>query len=96
MNQEIKIERPAPGGNPRMGWASDVAAEMLRRLGIRYVTHNPGSSFAGLHNSIVNYLGNQDPTMLLCLNEGAAVAITFYSIYSAAARRQDANLPFGV
>ncbi len=75
MNHEIKIERPAPGGNPRMGWASDVAAEMLRRLGIRYVTHNPGSSFAGLHDSIVNYLGNQDPTMLLCLNEGAAVAI---------------------
>ena len=75
MNKEVKIERPAPGGNPRMGWASDVAAEMLRRLGIEFVTHNPGSSFAGLHDSIVNYLGNENPAMLLCLNEGAAVAI---------------------
>ena len=75
MTHEVRIERPEAGGNPRMGWASDVAAEMLRRLGIEYVTHNPGSSFAGLHNSIVNYLGNQDPAMLLTLNEGAAVAI---------------------
>ncbi len=75
MNQEVKVERPAPGGNARMGWASDVAAAMLRQLGIKYVTHNPGSSFAGLHDSIVNYLGNEDPAMLLTLNEGAAVAI---------------------
>ena len=21
MNKQVKIERPAPGGNPRMGWA---------------------------------------------------------------------------
>ncbi len=75
MTREVKIERPEAGGNPRMGWASDVAAAMLRRLGIKYVTHNPGSSFAGLHDSIVNFLGNEDPTMLLTLNEGAAVAI---------------------
>jgi thiamine pyrophosphate-dependent acetolactate synthase large subunit-like protein len=58
-----------------MGWVSDVAAEMLRRLGIRYVAHNPGSSFAGLHDSIVNYLGNERPTMLLTLNENQAVSI---------------------
>jgi thiamine pyrophosphate-dependent acetolactate synthase large subunit-like protein len=75
MNEIGRIEQPLPSGNARMGWASDVAAEMLRRLKLKYVAHNPGSSFAGLHDSIVNYLGNDDPTMLLCLNEGAAVAI---------------------
>src|ERR1035437_3965367 len=48
---------------------------MLRRLGIRYVVQNPGSSFAGLHDSLVNYLGNQDPTMLLALNEQVAISI---------------------
>ncbi len=69
------IDRPVEGGNARMGWVSDVGAEMLRRLGIKYVTQNPGSSFGGLHDSIVNYLGNENPTMLLCLNEMAVISI---------------------
>jgi thiamine pyrophosphate-dependent acetolactate synthase large subunit-like protein len=71
----IKAERPSVAIEPKLGWASDVAAEMLRRLGIRYVVQNPGSSFAGLHDSLVNYLGNEAPTMLLALNEQVAVAI---------------------
>ena len=75
MRHKIKTERPTVAGNAKLGFVSDVAAEMLRRLGIRYIVQNPGSSFAGLHDSLVNYLGNQDPTMLLCLNEQVAVAI---------------------
>ena len=75
MSNSIRVERPGPGGNPRMGWVSDVAAQMLREMGIKYIVQNPGSIFGGLHDSIVNYLGNQDPTMLLCLNENQAVAI---------------------
>ena len=75
MGRDIRSEQLTVAGNPAMEWASDVAAEMLRRLGIRYVAQNPGSSFAGLHDSIVNYLGNRQPTMLLCLNEQVAVAI---------------------
>jgi thiamine pyrophosphate-dependent acetolactate synthase large subunit-like protein len=71
----IKIDQAQPSGNRRVEWGSDVAAEMLRRLKVRYVTHNPGSSFRGLHDSLVNLLGNDDPTMLLCLNENQAVAI---------------------
>src|SRR5690606_12589416 len=70
----IEIERPTVAGNAKLGYVSDVAAEMLRRLGIKYVVQNPGSSFAGLHDSLVNYLGNQDPTMMLALNEQVAVA----------------------
>ena len=31
--------------NKVMGWGSDVVAEMLRRLGIKYVCFNPGSSY---------------------------------------------------
>jgi len=73
--QTIKSERPTVAGNAKLGYVSDVAAEMLRRLGIKYVVQNPGSSFAGLHDSLVNYLGNQDPTMMLALNEQVAVAI---------------------
>jgi thiamine pyrophosphate-dependent acetolactate synthase large subunit-like protein len=71
----INFEHPTVAANAPLGWVSDVAAEMLRRLGIRYVVQNPGSSFAGLHDSLVNYLGNQNPTMMLALNEQVAIAI---------------------
>lgn len=56
-------------------WGSDVVAAMLRSLGYTYVALNPGASFRGLHDSLVNHLGNADPRMLLCLHEGNAVAI---------------------
>lgn len=60
---------------PTMGWGSDVVAELLRKLGIKYVCVNPGSSFRGLHDSLVNYLGNDQPKMLLALHEQSVVSI---------------------
>ncbi len=48
---------------------------MLRDVGLDYVTICPGSSFRGLHESLVNRLGNERPEMLLCLHEEHAVAI---------------------
>ena len=56
-------------------WGSDAIAAMLRALDIPYLALNPGASYRGLHDSIVNYLGNEQPQMLLCLHEEAAVAI---------------------
>lgn len=56
-------------------WGSDAIADMLRALGVPYVLLNPGASFRGLHDSIVNYLGNANPQMLLVLHEEHAVAI---------------------
>jgi thiamine pyrophosphate-dependent acetolactate synthase large subunit-like protein len=60
-------------GAPR--WGSDVAAAMLRRLGVEYVALNPGSSFRGLHDSLVNYLGNRSPSMILVNHEMISVAM---------------------
>src|SRR5215813_2006700 len=57
------------------GWGSDVVADTLRALEIPYIALNPGASYRGLHDSIVNYLGNETPQMLLCLHEESAVAI---------------------
>src|SRR5437667_1887291 len=48
---------------------------MLRALDIPYLALNPDASYRGLHDSIVNSLGNERPQMLLCLHEEAAVAI---------------------
>ena len=57
------------------GWGSDVIAETLRDLKIPYIALNPGASYRGLHDSIVNYLGNETPQMILCLHEEVAVSI---------------------
>jgi thiamine pyrophosphate-dependent acetolactate synthase large subunit-like protein len=59
----------------QVAWGSDIAAQMLRRMGIPYVSLNPGASYRGLHDSLVNHLGNTQPGMLLCLHEDHAVAI---------------------
>ena len=56
-------------------WGSDVIAETLRELGIEYVALNPGATFRGVHDSLVNYLGNDKPSMILCNHEEIAVAI---------------------
>ena len=61
--------------NAELGWASDAMAEMLRRLDVRYIALNPGASYRGLHDSMVNYLGNRDPQMMVCLHEEHAVGI---------------------
>src|SRR5713101_7461187 len=69
------IERPIPSGTNAAGFGSDVVAEALRDLDIPYIALNPGASYRGLHDSLVNHIGNASPQMLLCLHEEAAVAI---------------------
>ena len=69
------LERPTPAGANAPGFGSDVIAEALRSLDIPYIALTPGASYRGLHDSIVNYLGNSKPQMLLCLHEEAAIAI---------------------
>ncbi|MFC1957437.1 thiamine pyrophosphate-binding protein [Chloroflexota bacterium] len=56
-------------------YGSDVMAGMLRKLDIEYAFINPGASYRGLHDSIVNYLGNNKPEIILCNNEVIAVAM---------------------
>src|SRR5215510_3608590 len=56
------------------GWQSDVIVDLIKRYGFPYITMNPGASFRGLHDSLVNYGGNTPP-MLLCQHEEIAVQI---------------------
>ena len=55
--------------------ASDFMVDVIKSLSIEYVASNPGSSFRGLHESIVNYGGNSQPEFLTCLHEESAVAM---------------------
>ena len=75
MNDPHYPEEPARQDEISMDWGSDVAAEMLRRLDIEYISLNPGASYRGFHDSLVNYLGNRSPQILLCLHEDNSVAI---------------------
>jgi thiamine pyrophosphate-dependent acetolactate synthase large subunit-like protein len=70
-----RLDAPAGAPDAAAAWGSDAVAAMIRRLGYRYVALNPGASFRGLHDSLVNHLGNADPGILLVLHEEHAVAI---------------------
>src|SRR6476661_1597028 len=69
------IDRPVPAGVNAAGFGSDVVADALRATDIPYIALNPGASYRGFHDSLVNYLGNERPQMLLCLHEESAIAI---------------------
>ena len=69
------LDIPDGKPDPEIAWGSDIAAEMLRRLGCEYISLNPGASYRGLHDSLVNHLGNENPGILLCLHEDHSVSI---------------------
>ena len=56
-------------------YGSDVALDLLRAFGIEYVALNPGATFRGLHDSIVNYGGNRNPELIFCCHEEIAVSV---------------------
>lgn len=60
---------------PEAGWGSDFMAQQLARLDIPYMALVPGSSFRGLHDSLVQLNRNRGPEMLVCLHEEHAIAI---------------------
>jgi len=65
----------APHGQPPLAYGSDAVAELLHRLDVPHIALNPGASFRGLHDSLVNYLGNRRPSLVVCLHEEHAVAL---------------------
>ncbi|MEX0803722.1 MAG: thiamine pyrophosphate-binding protein [Candidatus Binatia bacterium] len=74
-SKDSRIDRPEDLGKPQMKWGSDVVAEATRRLNLKYIALVPGASYRGFHDSIVNYLGNENPQMVICLHEEHAVSI---------------------
>ena len=40
---------------------SDFMVDVIKSLGFEYICANPGSSFRGLHESVINYGGNEKP-----------------------------------
>src|SRR5438552_4254717 len=54
---------------------SDFMLDVVKSLGFEYVFAMPGSSFAGFHESVINYGGNQAPEYITCCHEESSVAM---------------------
>ena len=53
----------------------DFMVDVLKALNFEYVAANPGSSFRGIHESIVNYGNNSMPEFLTCCHEESSIAM---------------------
>src|SRR5690242_11160830 len=54
---------------------ADFMTDVIKSLGFEYICANPGSSFRGLHESILNYGGNKSPEFITCCHEEQSVAM---------------------
>jgi thiamine pyrophosphate-dependent acetolactate synthase large subunit-like protein len=54
---------------------SDYMVDVLKHVGYDYLTCMPGSTFRGIHESIINYGGNTKPEMLSCVHEEISAAM---------------------
>ena len=76
MSREAEIGTPRPAEvltEERSG--SDFMVDCIKSLGIEYICSNPGSSFRGLQESIINYGGNKNPEFLTCTHEELSVGM---------------------
>jgi len=53
-------------------WQSDIIVDLIKQYGFKHIALNPGASYRGLHDSLVNY-GENEPPMLVCNHEKIAV-----------------------
>ena len=61
------ITTDRPGG--------DFMVDVIKTLDFEYVASNPGSSFRGIHESIINYGDNTSPEFITCCHEESSVAM---------------------
>jgi thiamine pyrophosphate-dependent acetolactate synthase large subunit-like protein len=53
----------------------DFMVDVMKSIGFEYVAANPGSSFRGLHESLINHGGNAAPEFITCCHEESSVAM---------------------
>src|SRR5215475_14155018 len=54
---------------------SDFMVDVMRSLDIEYIASCPGSTFRGIHESIINYGENKTPDFITTLHEDTAAAM---------------------
>ncbi|HWP57904.1 MAG TPA: thiamine pyrophosphate-dependent enzyme [Candidatus Acidoferrales bacterium] len=66
---QSRVERKLPE------YGSDVIVDLMKAFDIEYAAFNPGATFRGIHDSIVNYGGNHRPEVIFCNHEEISVAL---------------------
>lgn len=66
-------QKPAPATTHTPQYGSDLLVDLMHASEIKHLPMNPGASFKGIHDSLVNYAGY--PPMIMCLHEEIAVAM---------------------
>ena len=68
-----------PGGNVEVLTTDrpggDFMVDVIKTLNFEFIASNPGSSFRGIHESIINYGNNTKPEFITCCHEESAVAM---------------------
>jgi acetolactate synthase-1/2/3 large subunit len=64
-----------PPSRSAQRYGSDIVVDLLKQFEIKFAALNPGASYRGLHDSLVNYGGNVMPEMILCQHEEIAVGM---------------------
>src|SRR5680860_21812 len=61
------------GNTERYG--SDLMAELIANLDVPFIALNPGASFRGLHDSLINHPNRDMPELITCTHEEISVDI---------------------
>ncbi|HEY2008341.1 MAG TPA: thiamine pyrophosphate-dependent enzyme [Rhizomicrobium sp.] len=74
---DMARETSPPPADPVQQTSSggDFMVDVLKLLGVEYVTQTPANTFRGLHEAIINHGGNKSPELLSCTHEEIAVAM---------------------
>ncbi len=62
---------PLTGGKS----GGDLMVDVFKQLKFEYFFSNPGSSFRGLQDSLIDYGGNKDPEFIMCCHEESSVGM---------------------
>ena len=69
---DVTAQPEAQASYAKKAWQSDIIVDLIKHYGFPFIALNPGASYRGLHDSLVNYGGNQPP-ILLCQHEKIGV-----------------------
>ena len=69
------MAKAAPLEKRKAEYGSDVVVDLMKAFDIEYAAFNPGATFRGIHDSIVNYGGNYKPEVIFCCHEEISVAL---------------------
>ena len=76
MAESAAVEpRPVAQVTSNQKYGSDFMVDVIKSLGIEYCAANTSANFLGLHESIINYGGNQAPEWLTACHEEHSVAM---------------------